>query len=127
MSKKKIKLEEIGNANPFQTPEGYFENLTDNIMSRLPERVSDAPQTVGLWARVQPWVYMAAMFAGIALMIRLFVGSPDSVTRNSNELNLSSSAEIEEFYEYYEDQYVKSYYSEAFYLAFEEGGYWEED
>jgi len=126
MSKKKIKLEEIGNVNPFQTPEGYFENFAENMISRLPDRVSDRPQTVSLWTRMQPLVYLAAMFAGLALLIRLFVGSPDSIFRSSNGLNLSSSNEIEDFYDYYEDQFVKSYYDEAFYVAFDDSD-WTED
>lgn len=120
MNKKKVKLEEIGNVNSFKTPEGYFENFTEDMMSRLPERVDEEPQVLSLWGRMQPWVYMAAMFAGIALMIRLFVGSPNSTTRSSDALNLSSSADIEEFYDYYEEQFVKSYYHETVYLALED-------
>ena len=120
MSKKKIKLEEIGTTNPFQVPEGYFEDFAENMMSRLPKRVSETPRTISLWARVQPWVYMAAMFTGIALMIRLFVGSPESASKHSNALNLTSSAEIEAFYDYYEEQAVASYYHEAAYLVLED-------
>lgn len=120
MNKKKIKLEEMGGVNPFKMPENYFEDFTENMMSRLPERVSSEPQPVrSLWNRMQPFVYMAAMFAGIALMIRLFVGSPEAISR-SNTLNLSSSAEIDEFYEYYEEQIVKSYYRETAYLSSED-------
>jgi hypothetical protein len=126
MSKKKIKLEEIGNANPFQVPEGYFDGFAENLMSRLPDRVNDEPKTISLWTRVRPWVYMAAMFAGIALMIKLFVGSPELVSRNSSTLNLTSSAEIEDFFDYYENQYVNSYYNETFYLALEDVDWTEE-
>jgi len=126
MSKKKIKLEEIESANPFQVPEGYFDSFAGNLMSRLPDRVSDEPKTISLWTRVQPWVYMAAMFAGIALMIKLFVGSPESVSRNPGALNLTSSAEIEDFFDYYENQYVNSYYNETFYLALEDADWTEE-
>ena len=123
MNKKKIKLEEIGNASPFNVPEGYFESFAEDMISRLPDRAKEEPQVVSLWMHVKPWAYMAAMFAGIALMIRLFVGSPDSFSHNSNALNLSSSAEIEEFYDYYENQVIKSYYRETFYLALEDDSY----
>jgi hypothetical protein len=96
MSKKINTLEEIGNKNPFKTPEGYFEGLSDRIMLQLPERVVESPQKISLWARVQPWFYMAAMFCGIALMVNLVNRSPGQTA--SQGLNLSSSADIEEFY-----------------------------
>ena len=126
MSKKKFKLEDIEPVNSFKVPEGYFETFTENMMSSLPDRVAPKEEPVTLWMRMQPWVYMAAMFAGIALMINLFVGSPESVTKSSDGLNLSSSAEIDEFYEYYEDQFVDSYYREAVYLALDDAD-WLED
>lgn len=28
----------IGTENPFRVPEGYFENLTSEVMNRLPEK-----------------------------------------------------------------------------------------
>lgn len=114
MSKNVNKLDEIKKDNPFRVPENYFDNLTQNIMSNLPERVSEEQETITLWKRMQPWVYMAAMFAGIALMIKIFVGSPD-VSKNAG-LNLTSSAEIEEFYQYYEEQLANSYYHESLFL-----------
>jgi hypothetical protein len=58
---------------------------------------------------MQPWVYMAAMFAGIALMVKIFVPSPPT-------LDLTSTAEIEEFYQYYEEQFANNVYHETLYL-----------
>lgn len=71
-------LRKVGTENPFQVPDGYFEGLTSEVMSRLPEKevsalVSKQPT---LWDKVKPWVYMAAMFTGAALIIR--VASTDS-------------------------------------------------
>ena len=111
MNKKVSHLEEIGNKNSFKVPTGYFEELTDKIMSQLPEKVEE-PKVVTLWQRVQPWVYMAAMFAGIALMMRIFVGSPQQTISG---LNLTSSVEIEEFYQYYEDQLASNIYGDSFF------------
>ena len=70
----------VGTENPFNVPDGYFDNLTDQIMARLPERNS-SPQvqtarTVTLWDRVKPWLYMAAMFIGAALIIRVATQTP---------------------------------------------------
>lgn len=116
MNKKINQLEKIGNKNPFRAPEGYFEGLTGRIMSQLPERVDDTPKTISLWERVQPWFYMAAMFAGIALMVNLFARSSQ---QTDSGLNLTSSADIEDFYRYYEEQSVVDLYRDAVYLDVE--------
>ncbi len=113
MSKNESDLEKIGNRNPFKTPEGYFERLTDQIMAQLPERVEQEPQVLSLWERMKPWAYMAAMFVGIALMIKVFVGSP---VPNGTALNFSSPEEIEEYYDYYEDQLASNIYHEAIFV-----------
>ena len=111
-------LEEIGNKNPFKVPENYFENLTDRILSQLPERIDESPKKISLWARFQPWIYMAAMFCGIALMLNLINRSPQQPV--SQELNLMSSADMEDFYQYYEEQLMNSIYNDAIYLEDEE-------
>jgi hypothetical protein len=115
MSKQVIHLEETGNKNPFKVPERYFEGLTGQIMSQLPERIQAEPKKVSLWQRVQPWVYMAAMFTGIALMLNLFVSSP----KQSTGLNLVSVAEMDEFYQYYEEQSSNDLYRDAVYVDME--------
>ena len=114
MNKKINTLDEIGNKNPFKVPEGYFEGLSDRIMSQLPERVDESPKKASLWVRVQPWLYMAAMFCGIALMINLVNRSPRQPA--SQGLNLMSSADIEDFYQYYEEQLANSIYNDAIYI-----------
>lgn len=66
-----------GTENPFRVPYGYFDNLTSEVMSRLPEKEKNAitQREPTRWERVRPWLYMAAMFIGAALIIR--VASPD--------------------------------------------------
>ena len=70
-------LQEIGKKNPFTVPENYFENFTQELMDKLPTKEAvlqtEAPT---LWQRVKPWLYMAAMFCGIMLSVRIFVGKP---------------------------------------------------
>ena len=70
-------LRKVGTGNSFQVPEGYFETLTSEVMSKLPqqEKVSVPNKPVTRWDHIKPWVYMAAMFAGAALIVR--VGSSD--------------------------------------------------
>jgi hypothetical protein len=102
--------DELKNKNPFKVPDGYFNHLTAQIMSQLPEKTDEEAKIVSLWERTKPWLYMAAMFIGIAFMMKIFVSpSPEG-------LNLTSEAEVEEFYQYYEDQLANTIYHEAIYL-----------
>ncbi|MBR5192931.1 MAG: hypothetical protein IKW37_00715 [Bacteroidaceae bacterium] len=70
-------LKKVGTKNPFQVPEGYFESFTQELMSKLPEKETCVPiAEPNLWTRVKPWLYMTAMFLGIMLSVRIFVGEP---------------------------------------------------
>ncbi|MDR1631876.1 MAG: hypothetical protein LBR97_03190 [Dysgonamonadaceae bacterium] len=118
MKKNNITLDSIEKTDPFKVPEDYFENFTADIMSKLPDLPVEQPKVISLWERVQPWIYMAAMFAGIALMINLFVDKPDSRQEKesiyaSEGLHLNSSNDIEDFYRYYEDELIKVVYDDA--------------
>ena len=59
-------------------PEGYFEHFTERMIAQLPERPELTAQSVQLdvpltlWQRIRPYVYMAAMFAGVWCMLRMF-------------------------------------------------------
>ena len=58
-------------------PDGYFEAFADRMTSRLPERpellVADTPSPQrSFWTAVRPYVYMAAMFAGVWCMLHIF-------------------------------------------------------
>ena len=66
-------LKKVGKENVFRVPDGYFENLTSEVMNRLPEkeRLAFEKKESTMWERVKPWVYMAAMFVGAALIIRV--------------------------------------------------------
>ena len=77
MSPEEKILQKIGKKNPFTVPENYFENFTQELMDKLPAKEAvlqtEAPT---LWQRVKPWLFMAAMFCGIMLSVRIFVGNP---------------------------------------------------
>ncbi len=60
------------NDTPFKVPDNYFENLTSQIMDQLPEKkaVPQAPKPTR-WQRIKPLFYMAAMFVGAAMIIKV--------------------------------------------------------
>lgn len=65
--------EKVGTRLPYTVPEGYFESFKKNLESNLPE-FSEAPKQKRLstWHRIRPYVYLAAMFAGIWCMMKIF-------------------------------------------------------
>jgi hypothetical protein len=66
-------MQRVGKENAFRVPDGYFDQLTSEVMSRLPEKEKCVPirKQSTKWERMKPWVYMAAMFIGAALIIRV--------------------------------------------------------
>ena len=74
--KKDIRIDELEPRRPFTVPEGYFENLTQNVMASLPEQESvySTKIIVTPWMRIRPYLYAAAAFAGIFFTIKLAVG-----------------------------------------------------
>ena len=77
MGKEDNILRKAGTSNPFRVPDHYFEDFTQELMSKLPEKESmPLMSEPTLWQRVKPWIYMTAMFCGIMLCVRVFVGEP---------------------------------------------------
>lgn len=98
-------LKTYGTRNPFTVPEGYFENFSKELMDKLPERkpVLVAKEKITTWQRVQPWIYMAAMFVGLMFTIRVVVGPPKQDTP------VFTAAETEQF----SDEYMESAYDHS--------------
>jgi len=91
MGKEDNLIRKAGTKNPFSVPDRYFEDFTQELMSKLPEKEPMLPIVEPtLWQRVKPWVYMAAMFCGIMLSVRIFVGK----TREDNFPITQTDAEI---------------------------------
>lgn len=94
--------EYLGGSNPFNVPEGYFENFTSRMMSRLPEKKYEQPKKVTMMEHIRPWFYMAAVFAGLGLFFKAIIGFDDPSAMLS-----ARQAEVDEDYlEYVESQYV---------------------
>lgn len=93
--------------NPFNVPAGYFDQLTGQVMNRLPERNESTAfrKDSTRWERIKPWAYMAAMFVGAALIIRV-------ASFNHSEMS-QQSAMTEIDTENLSDQYIWSIVNES--------------
>ncbi len=82
MKEEDILFKRLGKENSFKVPDGYFENLASEVMNKLPEKpqVVFKEETVSTWTKLKPLLYMAAMFVGAALIIRVASTTPKSAT-----------------------------------------------
>jgi len=114
MEKEQNNLDRFKGKNPFTVPDGYMKDLTANIMSQLPEKPRVEAKKVSMIDRVRPWLYMAAVFAGLGLF---FIVGFDGEKSQSDTLLVQSTdasetkaaileAENEEYLEYLEAQYT---------------------
>lgn len=110
-------LDSFKGKSPFSVPEGYLEGLTANVMSQLPDKSPEEEvKRVSLMDRVRPWIYMAAVFAGMGLFFRVLVGSGNDTSQvesllvktdvSSNSVSAMQISEDEEYLEYLEDHYA---------------------
>ena len=97
MKEKNDILSTIGKDSGFKVPENYFSDFAEKMAKSLPDQeIQPIPQPTR-WQRVRPFVYMAAMFAGIWCMIQIFNGisskdkgiyNPEIVAGFQNEANV---------------------------------------
>ena len=107
MEKEKIyKIDEREVRRPFTVPEGYFENLTQNIMASLPEQESIYSTNIVVtpWMRIRPYLYAAAAFAGIFFCIKAAVG----INSRNNALEVAQEETT-----IYSDEYIDSFLETA--------------
>ncbi|MDR1743244.1 MAG: hypothetical protein LBR48_05410 [Dysgonamonadaceae bacterium] len=113
------KLDDIKKKNPFTVPENYFADFNANIMARLPEKEArNTPKKISMWGKSHPWIYAAAMIAGIVLIITVATKKPavepqhlaTASSQSAKAVNSSDtywsnvSISEDEFYQYLEDQ-----------------------
>lgn len=73
MMKPEDKLKQKFGQDPgFRVPDGYFDDVFAKISASLPEREVAKPAPMTRWQRIKPYVYLAAMFAGIWCMMKMF-------------------------------------------------------
>jgi hypothetical protein len=106
--------------NPFRVPDGYFEHFTGDMMRRLPEVSVERVKEISIYNRVKPWLYMAAVFAGLIILFNVLnktagTSSEDRGLLEKNTLSVlpstpgSEAEENDEFLEYIEDMYADKY------------------
>lgn len=89
MKENKDILAKIDRQSGMTVPDGFFESFEAKMIQDLPRRdeieypgkILPPPQT--LWNRVRPYVYLAAMFAGIWCMLKMFVLMSSPADNNS--------------------------------------------
>ena len=107
MKKEKNILEKYDGHRPFNVPEGYFKNLTADIMAALPQEESakENPVAITTWMRIKPYLYMAAAFAGIFFCIKAAVG----ITSRHDSQAMAQAEETT----IYSDEYIDSFLETA--------------
>ncbi len=98
--------EKLGTENPFTVPEGYFEQFTQQLMDNLPEPEIDDAETehIGVWQKIRPWFYLAAMFCGIALGLRYMLSISDTPSDTFDTMTtVDTNVENNYYDEYLED------------------------
>ncbi len=92
MKEDKDILSRINHRDGMTVPDGWFDDFATRMVNSLPERpeLETAPQIIvnhSLWSRIRTYVYMAAMFAGIWCMLKMFT----SITSNSSDVSMESN------------------------------------
>jgi hypothetical protein len=118
MKEETQKLEQLKEENPFLLPEGYMEGLASRIMSHLPGQAYTEPKKVTMMDHIRPWLYLAAVFAGVGLFVNLLVGKKETGgNATGDSLWVQTGIPVEaysaiqekedlEYLEYIETQYV---------------------
>ncbi len=90
--------ERYGSDHGMSVPEGYFEQLELKIMEQLPPyKEAERKVDLSLWQKVKPYVYLAAMFAGIWLMMKVFhtVSSTQSLNLDNPPAAIASAMALD--------------------------------
>jgi len=100
-------LSRINKQTGMTVPEGYFQQFAIQMEQQLPEQDFERqPQILPrtLWQKVRPYVYMAAMFAGVWCMMKMFTLMQSSSPSASSELIARAVSNDKYFSEYYDTE-----------------------
>lgn len=85
------KLSRLPKSDGMTVPEAYFERFAAKTIASLPEKEIEAASERTFWHRVRPYVYLAAMFAGIWLMLKIF-----TLTSSTTPMSLDTDPVVAE-------------------------------
>ena len=93
----------MGKKNPFTVPEGYFEQLTAQILEKLPMEEEQKVKKPAVIKMLRPWLYAAA-----CLCVGVFTAAVLFSNKNDNTNSLQQMATMEqETINYYSDNYIE--------------------
>jgi len=107
-------IEKLRDRQPFLVPESYFEDFTDDLMRRLPKKIAPESKVISIYDRIKPWLYMAAIFVGIIILINVY--NKTSTISEDRYNNVLSAVRVDvedsddaDFLEIFEEMYVDKY------------------
>ena len=93
-------LNKIGRDAGFRVPEGYFDDFNSRMKDMLPEvEITEVDQKTTLWVTIRPYLYMAAMFAGVWCMMKVFnvfnqnISAEQRVSEVATRISLDNNAD----------------------------------
>lgn len=103
MGKEEKLLNKIGRDTGMNVPDGYFEEFSVKMMEKLPAYPeAPRPKVLSTWQRIKPYIYMAAMFAGIWCMMKMFHIASERVGGIDNPpADVVAALQTPEVYDYY--------------------------
>ena len=114
-SHKRISLEDKRIPDGMSVPEGYFEDFSAKMVNLLPRNeAAENPTAVesndkrSWWDRYRPYIYMAAMFAGVWCMTKMFsLMKENNLSFESNNITaaLSNNDFVDDYVYYSIDEY----------------------
>ena len=108
-------LKQVDRRSGMTVPDAYFPNFARQMMQQLPEKEFESTDKKILprtwWQRCRPYVYLAAMFAGIWCMMKVFndIGSRTADMSIENNPVMASVLSSDHFYDYYSIDNVDEY------------------
>lgn len=99
-------LKHFGRKNCFEVPEGYFDTLTENIMSKLPEQAEESRQSATTkrsmrwhvrWARVAAFIGILTVSSWMALY---YFNTSENNRTATSEIGNAAYSTIDEMVDY---------------------------
>ena len=88
-------LEKLGKDPGFIVPDNFFDDFNKKMAESLPEVKITEEEKPTMWGKVRPFIYMAAMFAGVWLMMNIFSLGKSSATGEQRATNISAGVSVE--------------------------------